>query len=147
MPSAHHHFASYCFNQAWNLIDKPDRSPQENEEMINLSHASLWHWTMREDFNAEKASIAYWQLARIYTILGQTHNANRYAGLCLQASQDEGVSPLLLGYAYEALARAESSAGNHRQAETHLQTARDIAERIVDPQERKYLLDDLETIR
>jgi len=147
LQSVHKHLSAYCFNAAWDLIEKPNRSPQEDEEMINLSHTSLWHWTQREDYDAEKASTAYWQLARIYTLLEQTENARRYAHLCLQVSQEQGVSPFYLGYAYEALARVESVAGNKQNVDAYLQKATDIAKKIVDDQAKIYLLDDLKTIK
>jgi hypothetical protein len=146
LQTANKYFSAHCFNQAWNLIDKQNRSPQEDDDMLNLSHASLWHWTQREDFNAEKASIAYWQLARIYVLLNQPDNASRYAHLCLQASQEEGVGLFFLGYAHEALARAASVAGNQMQADAHRQAAEDIASKLTDVQGRQMLLDDLQTI-
>jgi hypothetical protein len=147
MPSAHKHFSVYCFNRAWNLIDKPDRTPLEDEEMIALSIVSHWHWTQREDYSPEKASIAYWQTSRIYALLSQYENARKYAHLCLQASQEEGIKPFFQAYAYEALARAESIVGNKQQVEAYLDTAKEIANKIVDTHERNMLLEDLNSIK
>jgi tetratricopeptide (TPR) repeat protein len=143
---AHKFFSVHCFNQAWDLIDKPDRTPQDEVEMIMLSFASHWHWTQREDYSSEKASIAYWQIARIYTILGQYENAIRFAHLCLQTSQEEGIKPFFLAYAYEALARAETLAGNKQQVNKYLDEAKEIANSIIDVQERNMLLADLNNI-
>jgi tetratricopeptide (TPR) repeat protein len=143
---AHKFFSVRCFNQAWDLIDKPDRTPQEEVEMIMLSFVSHWHWTQREDYTSEKASIAYWQIARIYTILGQYENAIRFAHLCLQTSQEEGIKPFFLAYAYEALARAETLAGNKQQVNKYLDEAKEIANSIIDVQERNMLLADLNNI-
>jgi len=44
---AHKFFSAHCFNSAWELIDKPERTPEENEQMIQRTMASLWHWTQR----------------------------------------------------------------------------------------------------
>jgi hypothetical protein len=57
------------------------------------------------------------------------------------------VEPFYLGYAYEALARAESVAGNSAQAQEYLAKAREIAEALPDPDYQKPLLDDLDTIK
>ena len=46
---AHKFFAANCFNKAWELIDKPDRTPEDDEQMIRLVHASIYHWTQRPD--------------------------------------------------------------------------------------------------
>ena len=42
---AHRYFSTHCFNMAWQLIEKPDRTPEDDEQMIRLAQASLWHWT------------------------------------------------------------------------------------------------------
>jgi len=147
LQKAHRFFAAECFNRAWDLIDKTDRTPDEDEQMIQLSLASAWHWTQRDDCTATNLSVAYWQVSRIHAILGQADNARRYGQLCLAVSQAEDVLPFYLGYAYEALARAESVAGNGQQRDAYLAAAREVAGRMPDPDARKALLDDLATIR
>jgi len=52
-----------------------------------------------------------------------------------------------LGYAYEALARAESVAGNAKKAQEYVREARRVAETMPDPEAKKQLLSDLETIQ
>ena len=58
---AHRYFSATCFNQAWELIDKPERTAEEDEAMVQLSLASTWHWTQREDCTPANLSIGYWQ--------------------------------------------------------------------------------------
>lgn len=144
--SAHEHFSVTCFNKAWELIAKPSRTPEEDEDMVRLSLASHWHWTQRQDCTATNASVGYWQTSRIYAILGSADNARRYGHLCLEASKDEGALPFCLGYAYEALARAELVAGNRKQMEAYLEDARRAADTIPKPEVKKQLLADLATI-
>lgn len=143
---AHKFFSAYCFNRAWELIEKDVRTPEEDEEMVRLSQASHWHWTQREEYGASNASIAYWQTSRIYALLGQPENARRYGQLCLEASEGGDLGPFFLGYAFEALARAEAISGNKQQKETYLQKARQSGEQITDNEDRQLLLGDLKTI-
>jgi len=131
--AAHKLFSAQCFNSAWDLLDKPGRSAEQDEEMIRLSQASHWHWTQREDYGEKEKSIAYWQTSRIFAILGQADNARRYGQLCL-------------AYAYEALARAESVAENKEQMEAYLHKARAAAERMTDADTKKQFQEDLESI-
>jgi hypothetical protein len=145
--AAHKFFAATCFNKAWELIEKPDRTLEEDEDMIRLGLASAWHWTQRDDCTKQNMSIAYWQTSRIYSILGQAGNAKRYAQLCLDVSQERQIPPFYLGYAYEALARAESVAGNQEMVEKHLHSAQDIAAVLTNENEKKMLEKDLETMR
>jgi hypothetical protein len=147
LQQAHRYFSAECFNRAWDYIDKPARSPDEDQIMLQLGIASLWHWSQRPDRTPTNLSAGYWQVARIYALLGQAAAARQYGQLCLQASQAEGVAPFYLGYAYEALARAEAVAGEKAQAREYLRLARQAAGQVTDPEEQKQLLDDLGTIR
>ena len=147
LQAANRYFAVECFNQAWELIDKSNRTPEEDEQMLRLSLASHYHWTQRDDYSATSKSIAYWQTSRICALLGQGEAARRYGQLCLEASQEQGVAPFYLGYAYETLARAESILGNREKMEAYLSEAHKAAEQVSEPDDRKVLLDDLDTIR
>lgn len=147
LQAAHRHFSAVCFNRAWDLIDQPQRTPAEDEEMLRLSLASHWHWSQREDCTTVSHSVGYWQTARIYALLNQPGNALRYANLCLAVSQGEDVPPFYLGYAYEALARAAAAAGDAALVQDALQSARQVSEQITDVEERQTLLNDLASIR
>jgi hypothetical protein len=139
--AAHRRFSVDCFHQAWALIEKPDRTPEEDEAMLRLGQASLWHWTQREDCTEANRSIGTWQVSRIHAILGRAGEARRYGRLCLE--QSRGASPFLRGYAHEALARAERLAGNDALAEQHLAEAAKLAAEVEDVEDRELLLGDL----
>ena len=146
LTTAHKFFSTHCFNKAWNLIDQPSRTPEEDDSAIASNIASAWHWKQRDDCTQVNLSVSFWQTSRIYSILGQVDNARRYARLCLDASQGEDVAQFYLGYAYEALARAESLVGNTVQMEQYLNQARNIAAAMSDSDEKHMLLDDLAAI-
>jgi hypothetical protein len=142
--AAHKYFSAYCFNKAWGLIDKKDRTTEEDEMMINLAQASIWHWTQREDCTDQNLSVGYWQTSRIYALLGQADNAQRYGQLSLEKS--EGGEPFYIGFAYEALARAEHVAGKKDQAQEYLKKAWEQAEKIDNAEYKKMLTDDLDSL-
>lgn len=144
---AHKYFAVECFNRAWDFIDKPIRSKQEDDLMLQLSLASLWHWMQREDCTVTNLSIGYWQVSRVYALLRQVEQARHYGELCLEAAQGKDVLPFYRGYAYEALARTEMVAGNLDEMEKHLILAHQVAAELPNPKEKKLLLSDLATIR
>lgn len=143
---AHKYFSTTCFNRAWDLIDQEVRTPTEEDEMLNLSLASLWHWTQRPDCTEKELSLGYWQVSRIYAITGRPENAVWYAERCLEVTEDADLPPFYLGYAYEALARAAMAGRNKRQAFEYITQARALAEREDNPEDKQLLLDDLETI-
>jgi hypothetical protein len=146
LSKAHKYFSADCFNKTWELIDKTDRTPEEDEQMLRLSMASAWHWTQREDCQPTNMSIAYWQIARVYALLQQADNARRYGQLCLDVSSGENIEPFYLGYAYEALARAEMVAGDPTRMQRYLEKAHQAAELVTDTESKGMLVADLKTI-
>ena len=83
--AAHKYFSTFCFNSAWDLMDKSERTAAEDEEMLRLSLASTWHWSQREDCTQANLSVGYWQTSRIYATLGQADNARRHGQLSLRS--------------------------------------------------------------
>ncbi len=144
--AANRWFAVDCFNKAWEYINKIERTPKENEEMIRLSLASTWHWTQRPDCTNVNRAISLWQNSRVYALAGQLENARRYAQLCLEISQNADVPPFYLGYAYEALARAARLGDDHQQVKALVMEARRLAEQVAEDEDRNLLLADLDTI-
>jgi len=144
--AAHRYFSVDCFNRVWGLLDKPERTPQEDRDIVQLCLASVWHWTEREDCTDTNMSIGYWQASRVFATIGLPDEARRYGQLCLEASQEPDILPFYLGYAYEALARAEAVAGNKDKARGHLAESRRIAEGLPNPDAKKQLLADLDAL-
>lgn len=142
--AAHKYFSVKCFNAAWDLMDKPDRTTEESQEMLRLSMTSLFHWSQRDDCTNQNKSVGYWQVSRIFVLLEQVENAHQYANFSLEASHGE--EPFYIGYAYEALARAESQTGNTKKRDEYLQQAFEQATKVSDAEWKNILVDDLETI-
>ncbi len=147
LEQAHRHFSAECFNRAWDYMDKPVRTPEEEETMLMLSMASFWHWSRRPDRTAGNLPVGYWQLSRVHVLLRQPDAARHYGKLCLKYSQGEGTLPFHLAYAYEALARAESAAGDAAQKDEYLRLARKASETLKDPETKQQLLADLAGIQ
>lgn len=144
LEQAHRHFAASCFNNAWGLIEKQDRTPEDEQQMLLLAFASVWHWTQRPDCTDKHLSIGYWQVSRIYTLLSDADNARRYARLCLDNTPTD--DPFCLGYAHESLARAAAVAYDKSSAGEHLAQAQRLADSIESDEDRELLVNDLKTI-
>jgi hypothetical protein len=140
----HKHFAAHCFNAAWDLIEKSNRTPEDDRLMATMNQASIYHWLNRDDCDNRRLGIGYWQASRIQALIGNADESRRFAKVALAYSA--GLGPFYLGYAYEALARAELLAGNGREAAAYLDTAKTHAAEVEDRKERELLLNDLATI-
>jgi len=142
----HKRFSAECFNKVWEFIDKKERSPEEEEEMLRLAMTSHWHWTQRSDYAPDKASVGYWQISRVFALMGQADNARRFAKRSLDVLENVEVDPFFIGYAYEALARAEAVAGDGTATKRYLDVASGIAAKLSDEEMRAMLAADLESI-
>lgn len=144
---AHRFFSTDCFNKTWENIEKNGaRSYEENMEMLHTAIASLWHWSQREDVTPRELSIGHWQVARVYCLIRQPHNARRYGLLALQYAK-EASSAFLCGYAYETLAHAEMIANNRVAMKVYLEKAYDMLAQIEEQEDKQLLASDLNTIK
>jgi len=140
----HRYLSADCFNKTWTLLEKPGRTAADDEQMLLLAMASLWHWTQRPDCKTRELSVGYWMISRVYAALGQVDNAASYAGKCLMLSKDE--EPFYLAYAHEGSARAARLAGNGEAVTRHLAEARRLAPLVTEGDDRAQLEADLRTI-
>ena len=134
------------FNHAWTLMRLPERTPEQDDELIHAAHASRHHWG--EVGTAANLARGEWQVSRVYATLGRAEPALYHGGRCLaycQASPDE-LEDWDLPFAYEALARAHSIAGNSVEAERFAREARELGARIHDDEDRELLEADLATL-
>jgi hypothetical protein len=142
----HKYFSADCFNKTWDLIEKSDKTIKDLEEMINLCHASFWHWTKVPDVKPLNLSVGYWQLSRVYSIAIDGENALKYGNRCLNIGTENNLEPFYAAYAYEAIARAYKVMNQIEQAEKYKIIASEFTEKVTDEDNKKLLKDDLNTI-
>ena len=143
--AAHRHFSVYCFNRAWDLIEKADRTAEDDRSMTTLCQASIFHWSQRPDCEDRNMSIGYWQASRVAALVGDPAGARRYAETCMAYSGDLG--PFYLGYAHEALARAAVAAGESASTREHLARAEALVPLVSEKKARERLAKDIADLR
>ncbi len=141
----HRKFAVDCFNGTWGLIDKTDRTPDEDARMIHMAHASRYHWG--EIGTALNFARGDWQISRVYAILGEGQNALKYAQSCLHLCEENGIGDFDLAFAFEAAARAFAVLGDQKMLDRHLDLAQKAGEAIAKGEDKEYFFSELETIR
>jgi len=140
----HRKFAVECFNNTWSLIDKLDRTPEENVKMVHLAHTSRFHWG--EIGTALNFARGDWLISRVYAVLGQGENALTYANYCLQLCLENDIKDFDLAFAYEALARAYSILNNKAMEIKFLELAKKAGTKINKSDDKKYFFEELNTI-
>ncbi len=139
---AQRHFAVKCNNQVWELLEKPDRTRQDNELMAYAAHASCYHWLQAgTGLHHQRGE---WMIARVYTVLGNAPAALRHAARCLELTQEHAdlMADFDVAFAYEGVARANAVAGNQDEALHYAQLAEKAGQAILDEEDRQIFLDD-----
>jgi DNA-binding transcriptional MerR regulator len=138
--------AAQLFNETWRLMEKEERTRQDDDRMIHTAHASRYHWGQVRDATPAHLARGEWQVSRVYTVLERAEPALHHARRVLDLCQENGIGDWDLGFAYEALARAYAVAGDADQAREYTDRALAAAEDITEAGDRELLLADLETI-
>lgn len=142
---AHQYFSASLFNSTWVLIDKSERTADEQEQMLLRAMSSYYHWTQRSDVDSSKRSIGCWQISRVYAVLDNGMEAQRWARRAIDEAE-HSADPFLLAYGFEALGRAASLIGDEQLAASSVVVAMELANSIQDASQRAALMADLETI-
>ena len=141
----HKKFAAAAFNHAWDFIDLKTRTDENVRQMLDAAHASSWHWRHRDDATPQNRSIADWQLSRVHALVGNGAMALDYGNLCLVSAIETGL-PFYIGYAYEAISRANWVLGNLDDARVAIAAAEEQIALITSVDEAALLRPDLDDI-
>ncbi|MDP8219816.1 MAG: hypothetical protein P9X26_00595 [Candidatus Stygibacter frigidus] len=141
---AHRFFAADYFNKCWDLIDKTDRTSEDDIMMIHYAHASRAHWEAVG--TPTNQAVGEWQISHVYAILNKPLEAATYAQVCLDICQKNNLEGFNLGFAYEALARAEALTGNITAAQEYIDLGKEEAGKVEEKEDREYLLSELNNI-
>lgn len=145
-PEQRRRLAVDLFNHAWELMRLPERTPEQDDELIHAAHASRHHWA--EIGTAANLARGEWQLSRVYATLGRGEPAIHHARRCLAYCEASpgALEDWDLPYAYEALARAYLVAGERDDAAAAEARARELSAGVSDPEDREHLEEDLATL-
>ncbi len=140
----HREFAKQCFNGVWDLLDKKERTKDEDAQMIRMAHASRYHWgvigTPLEFARGD------WQISRVYAVLGFGVMAYKYAQSCLDLCEKNDLGGFDLAFAYEALARASAVSGDVDKGQGYIYLAKSAGEEIAKKEDRDYFFSELESV-
>lgn len=140
----HKRLAVELFNGTWELLDKTDRSPDDNREMLARAHASRWHWgKVGTPLEFERGD---WLISRVYAVLNQAPMALDYARKCLEVCEANGYADFDIAFAHEAVARALALSGDKNGAARHRELATMAGEGISDKGNREYFESVLKTL-
>ncbi len=132
------------YNRCWELLEIPDRSAEQDAELIHTAHASRHHWGEIADTPA-RIWRGEWMCSRVYAVLGRSEPALWHAQRARQLAEagGEAAEAWDLPAVYEALARASFVAGDAAAGAAWKARAAELAASIVDADDREVIETDL----
>jgi tetratricopeptide (TPR) repeat protein len=137
----HRKLAAKCFNDAWEYIEKKNRSKADERQMLHLAHASRYHWGL---IGAPvPQAVGDWQLSRIYANLGDRRLAVEFAKASLAICKRNHLSDII-HTANEGMARAYATSKEYDKARRYLDSARRQLDLLkLDREDRQIYADQL----
>jgi tetratricopeptide (TPR) repeat protein len=147
MDKIHRQFAVKCFNGTWDYLDKKDRTPEDNRQMLILAHTSRYHWNQFSGAKPSNLAVGDWQVSRVYAELNQPDYAIIFAESSLKICLDNQIKDYNLASSFEGVARAHSVAGNKEKCQEYLDKALKAADEIKSEEDKKVILDQINSVK
>lgn len=142
---AHKFFAQSINGRVWELLQKPNRSPSENEEMLHAAHACTYHWKFVG--TAVHQQRGEWLISHVHAVLGHGNEALRHAQRCFELTESNRdlMQDFDIAYAFEGMARAQAMLGDHILAEEFLVLAQQAGNAIADEEDKSIFMGDFDS--
>ena len=141
----HQDVAVELYNTAWELLDSPDRTIAQDDEVLTLAFASRYHWA-EAGGGDEQLAVGDWFIGHVAAHLGLSALAVRFSGRALDRVESLGIGGWLLASAYEGMARAHACAGDTEGRARYTALAEAALDGIDDPEEREVIEEQLRSI-
>ncbi|GAA2044761.1 hypothetical protein GCM10009839_55640 [Catenulispora yoronensis] len=139
----HREQAKRTFNAAWELIDEPARSPEQDRRMLVLACASRAHWDQAG--GPREHAIGDWQVGHVLTLLGDGPLALSFARQALATVEAQGWTDFTLASAYEGVARAYAALGDKAERDEYAAKCRTALEALP-PEDQEVIAGQLATV-
>ena len=134
------------YNNTWTLLEKEDRTRDDDDELLNMTHASAYHWSLASGAGPQNAARSQWQISRVNAVLGRGSAALYHAERCLEHCTENQIGDWDLAAAYEAVARAHKAMGNDAEFRRNLELGRAALAQIANEHDREHIEEDLDTL-
>ena len=141
---AHKYFGVELNRLTWSLLEKENRTRDEDEQMLHAVHASHFHW-LSHGTNVNKQR-GEWLIARVYSTLNVPERALYHALRCKEITDKHTneMSDFDIAYADEGLARAYACGGNKEESMKYYKSATEKGSNIADKEDREIFNGDFE---
>jgi len=141
MQEVHQKLAVELFNRSWDILMMEDRGREDEDMLLNMVHASLYHW--REIGTPINILRGEWMVCHVYTLLGHKESSLYHAENVLRLMEEIKPTDWDLAYCYEAMARVKALWGDRAGFEKYYALAVEAGKAIAGEGDRKQFEADL----
>jgi len=134
------------YNATWELLDRDERTAEDDDAMVARAHASFYHWSEVEGVGAQNIGRGHWLCSRVHAVLGHADTAAHHAARYVAIARAGEVADWDLAAALEASARAAAVGGDFDAAERLEAEAREVCATVEDAEDRAVVEADLATL-
>ena len=140
----HRQVAVEAFNGAWELIELPSRTPEQDRTLLMLAFTSRYHWGIAG--GDEEAMVGDWQIAHAASLLDLGDVAVRFASNALDICRANEWTDWRLASALEGMARASAAVGDEHARDRYAAEARRVLATVEDKDDRELIASQLASI-
>jgi uncharacterized protein YndB with AHSA1/START domain len=129
-------------NSVWPLIEKANRTAEDDAEMVRAAYAAAYHWSKAARATIANTARGEWLISRVLCLAGYGDMALVHADRCAAAVGRGDLQDFDLAYAHEARARSLAVLGQLEEARVELVAARAVP--IADNEDREIVEKDLD---
>ena len=132
------------YNATWELIEKPERSPEDDREMLLLACASRQLWG---DIGGPiELATGDWHVAHVASLLGESSLALAFAASAYERASTQGVPSWLVASTCEGLARAHATAGHLSECDAWIVRANEYLAQVDEQEDREIITSQIASI-
>ncbi len=111
---SHRYFGIEFNNRVWEYLTRNQLSLSEEEEMINLAHGSLLHWSLCKEKTQAQMQRGEYMIAKAYIKAEDGSSALKHARRCYDLTQSfpDAMKDFDFAYAHEIMARVFALLGD-----------------------------------
>jgi len=133
-------FAIECNNGAWNLASKPNRTPEEDKEMVYGAYAAAYHWSkVGNPLNDARADTT---LSHALSLAGKGDVALEHAKRSLSFFEKGEGTDWDVAFAHAEIALAAAVIGDKGLHKKHYALAKQKGETIKADEDKKIFLEE-----
>jgi predicted GNAT family N-acyltransferase len=135
-----------AFNTTWDLIDKEERTKEDDKEMVKsaLLSRKMWEQAGGTVLNIVRGD---WLISHVCSILGDGKNALKYANICYTLTLQYNIDDFDLVFAYEALAYAYKILGDDENVANYLKLGYRAIDQVKKQGDKDYCKFQLDLIK